>query len=226
VEEIANLCDGIEFDVSLGLAGSEVAGICATFRAGGNTRNSPNWLTCPIPIGPIAPGTRVSVRCRYRDAASQSAKTQYVKALYYPTVPAGISLTTRPFRSATPSSYITLTTSSSAWANPAAFTEIIAATAAPWQLSQVLISEGDIPFNSGGDEIEIDVATGPASSEVVQTTVRIHTRQGVAVSQGVELDPILAGQIPAGVRVSMRARHRRAAALTFGVSAQYYEGAL
>lgn len=185
-------------------------------------------LCLPILYGSVAANTRISVRSRNRgelNGGVSKADTQWVKLLYYALVPGGNTTTTAILKAAPPAALVTLTASATAWAN-GAWVQITAATTEAWQLAFVNVTEANLTFNTAGDDIEIDVGVGAAASEVVVTTVRIETRQSCASSTGVMMDPVLINQIGSGVRVAMRARHRRAASLTFNVALGYYGGTL
>lgn len=223
VEEIPDIAE-VEYDIGVGGAGSET--VIATIRLGGNTNTSTGVLLFPILLS-VAASTRVSVRTRNRAeiGGATSALTQWVKLLYYLNQPTGVSRTTAIYKAAPPASLMTITASATAWAN-SAWSQVTASTAETWQLAAVNVTEAGLSFNNAGDEIEIDVGVGGSGSEVVITTVRMHTRQSTSSDMGIVLDPVLINQIGAGVRVAVRCRHRRAAAVTFNVALQYYGGSL
>lgn len=223
--EALNVLGEAEYDIGLGPSGSEQ--VYATIRIGGNTQQNTGLLWLPIPMGPIAPNTRVAVRMRMRAeiGGTSAVVNTWVKVLYYTSVPAGITTTTRTLKVSPASSLVTVTTPASAWTN-GSWVQVTAATTENWNLSGVCITEADLNFDGSGDEIEIDIGTGPAASEIVRTTVRIHVRQSAVVSQGIVLDPVLTGAIPIGSRVAVRARHRRAVSWTFNFALQYYGGTL
>jgi hypothetical protein len=215
----------VEFDIALGLSGEEQ--VVATVALAGAVNSSPGVFLLPIPHGPIAPGTRVSMRCRYDDYFGQAVDTQWVKLLYYTAQPNGITVTTRVlacYPSAT--NVVTATGHASAWTNPASWTEIIAATPAAWQLAGLCVRDPLIGgFNAAGDEVEIDVGIGAAASETVVQTYRFHFDQSTHVGVFHQND-VLVNQIPIGSRVAWRFRNRRGTSVNFGIKLVIYAGSL
>lgn len=226
VEEIPDIAE-VEYDLGFGGSGSEV--VAATIRVGGNTNSQPGVLLFPVLLQAAA-STRVAIRTRNRGEISgtTSVVTQWVKLLHYLSRPVGVTATSALLKAAPPAALLTVTAPSTAWAN-GSWAQVTAATSEDWQLAAVNVTEANITFNNavnGGDEIEIDVGVGGSGSEVVITTVRVHTRQSACSSLGVVLDPVLINQIPSGSRVAVRARHRQASSVTFNVALAYYGGSL
>lgn len=97
----------------------------------------------------------------------------------------------------------------SAWGNPAAFTQITASTAAAGQVVGVSCHIVTIGSNDTGEH-EIDIATGAVSSEVVIATVRGTHGTGAATSINMEeASPVPVPTWPqygSGVRLSVRIR--------------------
>lgn len=223
IEELPDIVE-VEYDIGFGAAGSET--VASTLRLGGNTNSTSGVLLLPLLLSAPA-STRVSIRTRNRAeiGGATSVVTSYAKLLYYLAAPAGVTATAAPLKAAPPAARMTITLSASTWTN-GAWSEVTASTSEIWSLAAVNVTEAGITFDNNGDEIEIDVGVGAAGSEAVVTTVRVHTRQSCDVSLGVVLDPVLIGAIGSGVRVAVRARHRRATAVTFNVALAYYGGAL
>ena len=223
IEGILDIAE-IEYDIGFGAASAET--VVSTIRMGGNTNSVSGSVLFPILLQAPA-STRVSIRTRNRSETSGVSLTtqQWAKLLYYLNRPTGVSSSAAVLKAAPAAALMTITTSATAWAN-SAWSQVEASTSEDWQLAAVNVTEAGITFDNSGEEIEIDVGVGAASSEVVITTVRVHTRQSTDVSQGVVMDPILINAIPSGSRVAVRARHRRATTVTFNVALQYYGGSL
>lgn len=214
-----------EIDVAIG-ANQEFT--IATFRFGGNVQTVYGLAILPIPYGPVAANTPVSARIRVRDGigGTPSADTVYVKLLYYATVPSGLTLTTAPLKCWPLSALSPITLSGSAWVDSSWVQVALSTGADRWHIAAIGVGDTGTDFNTGGDELEIDVGVGGSGAEVAITTMRVHTRQAVAVDYGVVCDPVLTNAILPGQRVAIRGRHRRTNTPNIDLTFHYYEGDL
>lgn len=99
---------------------------------------------------------------------------------------------------------IALTTGiSSAWANPAAFTTMLASTPSATWITAV---KGSFAFFTNAHEGEIDIATGAVSSEVVVATVRVPRQASANQTVTYTIPLAVPVKVASGVRISARGR--------------------
>lgn len=181
-----------EIGVGVGAAASEVE--IGSFRFGTATSKLPA-THIQIPISGLG-GNRVAARHRNQNS-SGVGRTVGVKLLTVATEDAALTTTTAYTSAPAAADNVTLTTTGTAWANPA-WTQLISSTSGPIALSGIGLTIG------ASGALEFDVATGAAASEVVLTTFRgylqgqTHQRQ-ILLPGGVH-------EIGASVRVTMRIR--------------------
>lgn len=120
---------------------------------------------------------------------------------------------------------VLLTAAGSAWGNPASFTELTASMASDAVLSGIVVRP-TFGFFFEAFDVEIDIATGAAASEVVIATFRwgAFNPPGQANPGNVIYAlPIGIDNIASGDRVSARMRISTTSVFTCRVSATYYE---
>ena len=162
----AGVAAEFELDIAKGAATSEavVARVCNHIESlDGN-----DGYFCPIniPVDNIASGTRVSIRLR---KSGTSVAVWRVKLVYYNTVASTVGVTAN-VSALVPSAAdgVSVTPSATPFAN-SAYGELSAALTDIVCLGLAVNPGGTI--TAGGDEFEVDIATGSATSEVVKGTL-------------------------------------------------------
>lgn len=198
--------DDLEMAVATGDAGSESD--IAVYRLGGAIATNTRAYVF-LPHGPIAAGTRLSVRAR-KKAASSSDQT--LRVLMCNTT--GIQMTTQVLTVVpSGSASIAVPWGGSAWAN-GAWVEFIASAASDLVLATlVTATEGFVVLG----EVEVDVGIGSAGNEVAVGTWRYHvpTNVGIGIFR-LECDPLW-DVISSGDRVSLRCRATANVATTYAL---------
>lgn len=189
-----------EADIGVGSAGSEVVVCTVKGRSAPVLSDAGDEVifNLPIPIDALPSGSRVAARIRTNITTVQ---TWRICATYAEKPIVGSVLTTANPVKVLPSAanQTSTTASTTAWAN-GAWAQVTASTAAAIILVGV--------STSGGLRWEMDIGTGAAGSEVVQTTIRCN--QGASVDglrHSLIMFPIPLDVIGSGVRVAVRSRY-------------------
>jgi hypothetical protein len=186
-----------EIDVGVGPGGSEVVIATIPSFAEGPS-DSYHHFFFPVPIDAIPAGSRVSVRLRMEGT---SVFVWRIGIGYYTKPISGVISTYTGIPAVSQSGVVPATqTSGATWANPAGFQTIENAP------SDVYIA--GIAFDAGtaDTEVEVDLATGAAASEVVFTTVRKNIQASEYGFSSFLMFPILYDSVASGTRLSFRAR--------------------
>ncbi len=192
----AVIFNDIDIDIGKGAGGAET--VVSTFgiyleSLGGFATDPLAWLPAGIPISGISSGDRIAAR---------STRAGVLCALMYlpnPLTSGTLETTAKPMK--TTSSVVAYTTNVTPWAN-AAYVQMIASSAAALVIDHVVII---FAAGAAAVEVEIDVATGAAASEVVITTIRTFV-SNIDNFPSCVLTPILLDNIGNGVRVAVRVR--------------------
>lgn len=206
VRVAANFIDTyFEVDIATGAAASET--VIATFRGSIATfqdQREMQTIRSVIGVANIANGARVAARIR---TSGTTVTAWNISALYIAGPLTGPSasriLTTTSLLRSYPAAAdsISVTCSSTPW-TASSYGQILASAAADLVIVGVVAALGS--FGTAG-EIEIDIATGAAASEVVKTTVRRRLNGNSEYPSYIPLWLPL-DNIASGARVAARAR--------------------
>ncbi len=135
-------------------------------------------------------------------------------------------LTEREFTIPSAADGIVLTTTGGAWTN-SAFVELLSSISGASILSGFLLTPGAALSGTFDNQLEVDIATGGAGSEVVISTFRFAyanflTTGGSSGSNLALTLPIGIDNIANNARISARIRCSAASVFTFAVSLQYF----
>jgi len=191
-----------EVDIATGVAAAEV--VIATVRGfnrliftSGQSGHS-QYIGLRIPIDNIAAGARLSTRLRKNDTNTSNlwkvAVTFFQKPLTTTTLLTAVAQKTLPPAAAS----VTVTAGSPAWAG-GAWVQLRAASGA------ALVITGLVAGNpSSSEEMELDLGTGGAGSEVIITTLRLFSSTQGFPSHLMLPNPL--DNIAASTRVAARLR--------------------
>lgn len=201
-----------EVDLGTGTAGNETPIVTLAGRSGAPSFTGFGQYHLAVPYGPVAAGTRLSVRLRMNGTDTTAWR---VGLGYYKTLETGASKSLVSPASWPPAGQVSVTLSATPWAN-SSWVEVIASTAGVLTLSQIALVR-----SQNVDAFEIDIGVGGAGSEVVATTVAGYATEFFGQGPGVmPLRPMLT--IASGARVSVRIRHSQTTTDPFVVKLNGY----
>jgi hypothetical protein len=204
-----------EIDLGTGGAGSEV--VVSTIRLALPNSGAGSWHTylLPVPVGGVAASTRIAGRIR---VSVTGVRTWSLGLAYYTGLSTDQQVTTSTPLACVPAAAagVTVTPSASAWAD-SAWVQLTAGLGAAIGIAGVTCQ------NPWAVDLELDLGTGGAGSEVVITTLRTTFTDA---SQGRFLWADLPGLFPvaASTRIAVRLRKAGTSVTTAKVALVYYDG--
>ena len=206
-----------EYEVDIGVGSSTAETVVTTIRGQSATVGSPQTIIINPLLDNIPSGSRVVVRIR---ANTTTTTAWRIKIIYYNKTNLGVGssiLTTKPLKwSPSGTAGASVSPPTTAWANPANWTQLIASVTTTIGIAAVEV------YPASAFDFELEFGIGSAGSEVPIGLVRGRVLSTTATNiYTLNISPMIS--VPSGQRLAVRIRTGGTTGTAWLVSVGYYE---